>query len=308
MNDNILKFIRDLTAADTKTLTQKALKTAEEVGELARAALPMEGAHGTNHRFVGPKGVLEEAADTIICALSIVYDLGFTDEDLEEMLEQKAKKWAYLLNREEKFSGKTPYEIHVTVATEDLDSFRGACKILEVKPIILDLQDTGGGTVMVDVMTSSVHVGDNASAYMEMERISQGLDEMGFQVERSKIETVPWHPAAPHRGEDKMPENCYFESHLAVIVTANTEPKLREIAEDNGAHLSRNVFKRIDEDRYKVMVTARSHTGTYLSFKEWLDLIESAIKREGFEIDRIITEFSVFDTKVSHDSSWVRRG
>lgn len=58
----------------------------------------------------------------------------------------------------------------------------------------------------------------------------------------------------------------------------------------------------------KVMVTVRSRTGTYLSFKEWLDLIESAIRREGFEIDRIITEFSVFDTKVSHDSSWVRRG
>lgn len=39
-------FIKKLSLSDKKTLSQKALKTCEEVGELAKAVLPFDSAHG----------------------------------------------------------------------------------------------------------------------------------------------------------------------------------------------------------------------------------------------------------------------
>lgn len=48
-----------------------------------------------------------------------------------------------------------------------------------------------------DVMTSSKHFGDNRSAYEEANRIANKLTSFGYKVVRKKIETVPWHPAAP---------------------------------------------------------------------------------------------------------------
>jgi hypothetical protein len=46
-------------------------------------------------------------------------------------------------------------------------------------------------------MTSSKHFGDNRSAYDESLRIVNELKDYGYKVVRSKIESVPWHPAAP---------------------------------------------------------------------------------------------------------------
>jgi hypothetical protein len=51
INPDLIEFIKTLSLNDKKTLTQKALKTSEEVGELAKAVLPFEGAAGTLHRF-----------------------------------------------------------------------------------------------------------------------------------------------------------------------------------------------------------------------------------------------------------------
>ena len=60
---------------------------------------------------------------------------------------------------------------------------------------MLDLQRDQ--IVIKDVMTSSVFMGNNTGAYQEMKRISNGLWAAGFEILREKIETVPWHPAAP---------------------------------------------------------------------------------------------------------------
>ncbi len=47
-----MKYIQLLTETDQKSLSQKALKACEEVGELAKVFLPFENAHACNHRFV----------------------------------------------------------------------------------------------------------------------------------------------------------------------------------------------------------------------------------------------------------------
>jgi NTP pyrophosphatase (non-canonical NTP hydrolase) len=308
MNNNIIKMIEELTSLDRKTLTEKALKTAEEVGELARAALPFMGAHGTNHRFMDKRDVLEESADVIICALSTAFEVGASSSDIEEMMKEKSQKWAYLLQREENHLDKTPYEIHITVKTKKLDNFIGACKLLDVKPIILDLQNQQGDTVMKDVMTSSVHLGTNPSAYAEMEKIAGKMAIGGFEVIRKKIETVPWHPAAPQVKGDKMPKNCYLESHFAVICSDDTRDKLQKVAKETDCHLSKNIFKKLDDGKYKIMLTYRKHDSVSGDFEADVKSIKSYLEAAGFQVDKTIIEFSVYDTRVSHDSEWINKG
>jgi NTP pyrophosphatase (non-canonical NTP hydrolase) len=192
------EFIKQLSLSDKKTLSQKALKTCEEVGELAKAVLPFDSAHGTNHRFVDREKILEEIADVHLTNISIAYSLGFTDEEITDMIHQKSLKWSELQAKEEKAQFPLPFEIHITVdgiemsdpimcdrRRFDLDYFKRVCSEIEVKPIALDLEINGGS--IRDVMTSSKHFGTNRSAYEESQRIVSELDKCGFDVLRTKI-------------------------------------------------------------------------------------------------------------------------
>lgn len=308
MREDVLNYVRELSLLDQKTLGQKVLKLMEETGELAKAALPFENAFCTTHRFVTPEKILEEVADTILVALSIAYTLGYTHEDVTQDMVRKADYWAELQSRESRVTDKTPYEIHVTVAAaQDVGSFRQACRALGVKPIILDLQQHNAG-VIKDVMTSSVFFGRNSEAYAELQRIAEGLAAAGFTVVRRKIETVPWHPAAPSRrhANPVMPASCYFECHFSVRLTNSEQQyQLSTLAAECQCHLSRNVFKRHEDGSATVMLTYRSYVDLYETVQESVANIKSRLLDAGFALDKDLIEFSLFDSKVSHDAAWL---
>lgn len=308
MDKKLLEFIRQLSASDTKTLSQKTLKACEEVGELAKVVLPFEDAFACKHRFVDRRAILEEVADVMLTVMSVAHNLGFEDSDLDEMIKEKALYWAELQSRDREAKFPIPYEIHVTVKTSDVEGFKAACAVTNVKPLLLDLQNSGGVAVMQELMTSSVFMGNNASVYAEMQRISNSLTACEFDVVREKIETVPWHPAAPSNKHTSpiMPPSCYFESHLSIVTTETDLPKLRELVTKYGCHLSRNVFKRIDENHFKIMSTYRKYDGVFETFKETLETIKKNIVSAGFEIEKTIVEFSVYDSRVSHDAAWLK--
>ena len=92
MNQQLLNYIQELSKKDKKTLSQKALKVAEESGELAKAVLPFDSAYATRHRFVDKTKILEEVCDTILASISIAYDLDFSHEEIEEMMYTKSQK------------------------------------------------------------------------------------------------------------------------------------------------------------------------------------------------------------------------
>ncbi|MBC8737374.1 hypothetical protein F6X40_11220 [Paraburkholderia sp. UCT31] len=324
MSPQLYEFIRQLSAADKKTLVGKALKTSEEVGELAKKVLPFENAHATTHRVVEKRDILEEACDTVLCAMSIVFDLGFNEADFEEMLFRKGEKWASLQARESGVKYPLPFELHVTVSLKHrdhmpaalaLDAFRSACHQLDVKPVVLALQDRAGATVLQDVMTSSVFSGDNRHALDELNRISTHLNYRGFEVVRRKLETVPWHPAAPssENGVSVMPPGGYFESHVAVVMDlaeggaeeALVRKRLEALATAHGAHLSRNAFKQLSPTAFTVMMTLRAYDGTREAFETARDALTSDLRAGGFAFEKVITEFSLFDSKSSHDSAWL---
>lgn len=309
MRADLLQFVKELSATDKKNLNQKVLKLMEEAGELAKVALPFEHAFGTNHRFVTPTRILEEAVDTILVALSVPYSLGFDDDDIAEMMRRKLDFWAELQARDSKVSDKTPYELHVTVGNvSDLEAFKKACAAIGVKPIVLDLHTAHHGDIK-DLMTSSVIFGRNHEALAQLEYIATALEQAGFDVVRKKIETVPWHPAAPSRAHANpvMPKDCYFECHFAV----KTEPdpyklaQLRQLALEQECHLSRNVFKRHADGTATVMATYRSYDKVYEDVREHVERAAQVFREQGFSVEKELIEFSLYDTRISHDAEWL---
>ncbi len=309
MRSNIFEFIKSLSENDTKDLIGKTLKTSEEVGELAKAVLPYENAAGTLHRFVQRREILDSAADVILCALSIAYDLKYTDEEILDMMHEKATKWSGLQIKEGKVKFPLPFEIHVTVdlnAYGSLDSFKAYCIQHGLKPIIIELEKNGE-VLMNDVMTSSVHYGDNNTAMAKAHSIANNLKREDYLVTRVKIETVPWHPAAPSTiGSSKMPDDSYFESHLRIVCKKEDKVILQRIANQFDAHLSRNYFKKLNDNEFVIMMTLRSYKDLTEVFIEKVDKLKRTLQDAAFAVDKTEIEFAVYDSNVTHDIEWIR--
>lgn len=329
---NLNEYIRNLSIQDKKTLSQKALKTCEEVGELAKAILPFDSAPGTNHRFIDRNKVLEEIADVYLTNISIAYSLGFTDEEIEDMIQKKSVKWQEIQAKEDNASFPLPFEIHITVDMSrivdgDGDSIRGRklfvddfkkqCQYLGVKPIVIELQLENG--TLEDVMTSSKHFGDNRSAYEESERIANKLIKLGYRVVRKKIETVPWHSAAPIiDGILPIPNGCYFESHIGVVITPDEKQELNNFVEalntgleDTGvggvAKLSQNFFKKSnDGSKFINMLTYRNNVCGYNTFKDEVEMIKESLTSSEFIYEKVEVEYAIYDTNVTHDDVWLK--
>lgn len=316
--NNINDFIKNLSIKDKKTLSQKGLKLVEEIGELARVILPYDSAHGTNHRFIDREAILEEVVDVYLTNISIAHSLGFTDEEFNDMLAKKSEKWSQLQASEEKAGFPLPFEIHVTIeAPSYIDKFKHACSLIEVKPIVIDLE-INDGSVIKDVMTSSKHFGDNRTAYEESKRICKELELQGFKVLRNKIESVPWHPAAPVISTGKeIPNGCYFESHLGVVIKPEEKERLNEFVKytltdshlielSGTAKLSQNFFKKSkDGSKFVNMLTYRSNICGSPKFKLEVEGIKHLLKEEGFEFEKVEVEYAVYDTNVTHDAKWI---
>lgn len=304
-----LDYIKKLSQMDIKNLHEKLIKLFEEGGELSSKILPFLNAKCTKHKITTREQILEEVADVLLVARSIGYSLNFSHEEIEEKMMEKSLYWANLQKREARMANELPFEIHITVAEADKNSFIDACKLLEVKPVILHLQ--ASNSIITDVMTSSVFMGNNNGALNEMKRISSGLESHGFKVVREKIETVPWHTAAPSSEFDNliMPKSCYFETHFAIEMNSNDKKEnfLQFVCDNNNCHLSKNAFKVYEGGNYVVMATYRSYDSTYESFLTEIEKITLNFKESGFLLGKTIIEFSLYDSKVNHDSEWLKK-
>jgi NTP pyrophosphatase (non-canonical NTP hydrolase) len=301
------EYIKSLTSTDKKSLSQKGLKVCEEAGELAKVILPFDNAPTTLHRFVEKRRILEEVVDVMLTSISIAYELGYTDDDIEEMFGIKAEKWHGLQAKETKLTFPIPFEIHVTVKLPDtaINLFKEVCGQIGVKPIVIELEKNGEN-VMRDVMTSSHFFGTNAEAYHECVRVADELTKNGFDVVRKKIETIPWHPAAP-TGDAKMPQDCYFESHISCVITPEEKALLSDIAQRHDGHLSKNFFKKLEDGKFVNMITLRWYQGNLVDFMEHLDKLKKDLTDNNVLFEKTIVEFSIYDTKINHDFKWLEK-
>lgn len=314
MNTDLLKFIEQLSVADKKTLSQKGLKLAEECGELAKCILPYETAPGSLHKIVHKNQILENSVDSILVALSIAYSLGYTNDDIQTMMQNKATYWANLQQGESKVDAeKIPHEIHLTVTRDggvNLDAFKLDCATLGVKPIVLDLH-TKTNTKIKDIMTSSIKVSSTGSALYHMCDLTEKLTELGYTVLRSKLESVPWHPMVPNETNKlNHTDGCYFESHIAVYVDdtdTTSTMRLKSVADKHNLHISRNYFKRSESGIYTLMLTLREYTGTIENFKKLVADSREALKAAYFELTgKEEIEYCLYDSNVKHDKEWIK--
>ncbi|MFD1695689.1 MazG-like family protein [Roseibium aestuarii] len=99
MIDNLF----ELTANDTKTLQERALKLCEEAGEVAQAVLSATGAPGSAYKGLDLADVREEAVDVIIVALAVLAQASESEEafkrDLERLVSTKVAKWQKTLDQ-----------------------------------------------------------------------------------------------------------------------------------------------------------------------------------------------------------------
>ena len=93
--DEIMDQIFDASQYDKKSLSQKALKLAEECGELAQAVLSYCEAPGCGYKAKTKEDVVEEAWDCIITAGSIIYQVenGNVSHRSMDVLKEKIAKW-----------------------------------------------------------------------------------------------------------------------------------------------------------------------------------------------------------------------
>lgn len=298
LSHEFLKYVRELTSRDKKTLSQKVVKTMEEVGELSREVLPLENATGTLHRFTTPSGALEEIVDSMLCLLSIGYELGATDDEIEKMLWKKAEYWNQLQLRETGAKFPVPYEIHITVDDAVVTQFKEACDVAGVKMVYLDLLDADGVVIKKELMTASKIIGNNSSSYSELTRVKDILQSKGFKPSREKIETVPWHPAA---SRSNMAEgDAYFECHFNLIVPSpDKKEEFLSLCKELGIVLSMNNSKNLCGTRYLATIRHKN--------KGWVEHIvdKSKLILHLYNPHDFMMEYALYDTDVSHDASWI---
>ena len=213
---------------------------------------------------------------------------------------------------------KTPYEIHITVKVDENDenfnqNFKKNCDSIGVKPIVIEFESKG--ITNKDVMTSSKHFGNDESVYIFSRDIILSLREMGYNVIREKIETIPWHPDAPFESKGLLPNGRYFESHIGVSITPNMKSELNSFVNHLNlgkfkkfggiSKLSQNFFKKVKNGEYINMLTYRNYSCGYSEFKKDVDMIKFLLESNGFSFEKVEVEYALYDSNIEHDNNWL---
>lgn len=197
------------------------------------------------------------------------------------------------------------YEIHITVETDDEDTFVSVCNNNGIKPIVIEYETFDKTQVMHDVMTSQHVTGFYQDAWAEINRIVDVLDENDMKPKRIKIETTPFNP---------MVKSCisgYFESHLAIQVPVERETDFRILSDSfvfedgNKMHASKNAFKK-GKTTNTIMITHRRYHQDYDAFLHEVHEGRDVFINAGFDVDRVIVEYCVYDNNVFHDDAWLK--
>jgi len=199
---------------------------------------------------------------------------------------------------------KINYEFHITVKDVNKEAFISYCKMINIKPILLELQNSKNNIILHDTMTSHHKLLDNDyQAREELESVAFLLEDAGFEIVRKKIEADINHPDLKEDFKiDNIPN--YFETHFNIFINDSEKEKLQEIAKNNNCHFSRNIFKKIN-DEYTIMITYRKYTGTIKEFQNDIHKIENDLKENNFKIEKVIVEYAIYDTKEDWDKEWL---
>ncbi|HXP53190.1 MAG TPA: hypothetical protein VN922_24820 [Bacteroidia bacterium] len=201
-----------------------------------------------------------------------------------------------------------PYELHLTVNYGSSEHFKELCEVLGVKPLLIEMQLKNGGTAE-DLMCSFKQETTYEHIINKTKSLAKSFRHLGYKVIRTKIETAPWHPVSPQKEFDDSHKDMYFEAHIGVILpkgisSLSWEHKiLDKWGKLLNVHKSTNVFKE-ETDHVIQMFTIRDHKSR-VSFDRTLAAYQAVLSVAGFKTERVISEFAIYDSNISHDAEWI---
>lgn len=200
------------------------------------------------------------------------------------------------------------FEIHCTCEKENFnpDEFKKDCATIGVKAVQVVLD----GLNCTHSMTSAtIDVPHSSDALLIAKKTAEDMNQLGYNVQRIKIETTPDFHLVPKEISDVFPRGCYFESHIKVQVQNGYYETLKNALSKSQWHLSSNSYKKNSDEHIIFMITYRKHSGTHSEFVSEVDaFIESHNHSIGYKINpKYITEFAIYDSNIHMDDEWLRK-
>lgn len=93
LDKNNTSLLADLSLKNKKSLTEIALKMAEETGEVSSAVLSVTNSSGSEYKDNSNDDIIEEVVDVIMVAKSILYKLDVSPEIYNDIFATKLEKW-----------------------------------------------------------------------------------------------------------------------------------------------------------------------------------------------------------------------
>lgn len=189
-----------------------------------------------------------------------------------------------------------PYEIHLTVKTDDMEKFKRDCAELGLKYIVIVNTDRDGNEVMTDVMTSRAVYGELWEVYKAAFWDREALEAKHYGVVRTKFETVAFN-------ENKEVLDCkdrsYWESHITVLVDQHSKAQLKTF---NAWRLSRKHLATTTQ-----MMTFRCGCRMkYPDFQFYVDDTIRELEKENVHVVKSETELVFYDSNPEHDLKWTQ--
>lgn len=195
------------------------------------------------------------------------------------------------------------FEIHLTIRTDNIDKFVNDCRLIKVKPIIIDYYRLGE-PIMRDLQISHTIYSTEDECYEILNELVFKFNLMKYSVMREKIEVDPSHPEIIINKSNQI-NNKYLEAHH-LVSTPNCKLKyLVEVCSELNVHMSKNPFKIMDNDMQKIMITLRSNK-SLKNFNIENDLLCQTLNLKGFIFEEGNIEYALYDNNITHDNEWIR--
>jgi hypothetical protein len=164
------------------------------------------------------------------------------------------------------------------------------------------------------LMTSSYHCGEYPSI---VEQIKEEANKhfQDFNIVRIKIEALASNEGVPETNIEKMlfwdKETNYFEFHYKVLLEKDHKgdklKQLQTICRLNYGfplHLSRNAFKKIDENSFHYIITMRLFEVGRTEALETHEEVLNFLIDNNFPPIKSEREFVVYDSHIALDNGW----
>ena len=199
-------------------------------------------------------------------------------------------------------------ETHLTIrltkskSVEDLHNW-GAPRGLKCLHIVLEQ-----GEVCSQPMLTRRTTGKLTDEIAAAENLKKLLTADGFPVSRVKIEAAPSNDDVPQTtAEIKDRSNQrYFESHIKIICGKKADNgELIEAVAPYSAHLSRNAFRRREDESEERFVTQRSPKVGYAESRNRLNSLLREIRALNYTVIDVEEEYVVYDSNLEIDAGWI---